>query len=127
MDLALHNLQWLICLKTNQPNNQQKQWQTQTKQMIECFRQIPLPKPNPSCIGEGKQQKALTSTLIQNRIYFNQEWAISTLSGKPQVDKFIYLCNNISLTESRKAWTAINMLSIIWKFDLSDKVEQDFF
>ena len=53
----------------------------------------------------------------------------STLNSKPlNLDGyFTYLNSNISSTESniniwiRKAWTAINRLSIIWKSDLSDK------
>ena len=55
---------------------------------------------------------------------------ISSLSGKPLqlIDHFIYLSRNISSTESNvniclaKAWMAIDRLSIIWKSDLSDKI-----
>ena len=65
---------------------------------------------------------------------FKQVGTISTQSRKPLklVDKFTYLGSNISSTESddnirlSKAWTAIKRLSIIWKFDLSDKIKLDF-
>ena len=65
---------------------------------------------------------------------FKQVGAISTLSDKPLelVDQFIYLCSNISLTESvniRRVmmWTGIGRLSIIWKSDLFAKIKRDFF
>ena len=66
---------------------------------------------------------------------FKQEGAISTLSDKSLklIDKFVYLSSSISSTESdvniflAKLWTAINRLSIIWKFNLSNKIKQDFF
>ena len=49
------------------------------------------------------------------------------------VDKFTHLSSSVSSTESdvhirlAKAWTAIDMLSIIRKSDLSDKIKRDFF
>ena len=49
------------------------------------------------------------------------------------VDKFTYLGSSVSSTEKdsdtrlRKAWTAINRLSIIWKSKLSDKMKRSFF
>ena len=49
------------------------------------------------------------------------------------VDKFTYLGSSVSSTENdnntrqAKAWTAIDMLSIIWKSDLSDKIKRIFF
>ena len=57
-----------------------------------------------------------------------------TLSGKllKFVDQFKHLSSNISSTENgvnihiRKAWTAIDRLSIIWKLELSDKIKQFF-
>ena len=63
---------------------------------------------------------------------FNQEGDISTLNGGSLklVDKFLYLASSVSSTESdinmrlAKAWTVINRLSIIWKFDQSDKIKQ---
>ena len=63
------------------------------------------------------------------------EQNISTLSGKPLefVNQFTYFSDNISSTESEvsirlaKVWTAFDRLSIIWKFDLSDKIIRDFF
>ena len=63
-------------------------------------------------------------------IYFKQERAISTLRGRPlKIDKFTYLSSDISTTESDvnisllKAWTAIKILAIISKSDLSDRIK----
>ena len=48
------------------------------------------------------------------------------------MDQFIYLGSNISSTESDvnirigKAWTFIDRLTIIWKSDLFDKINQEF-
>ena len=68
-------------------------------------------------------------------MYFKQEQAISILSGKPLklVDKFTFIGSNISSTESdvnirlRKLFTAIDILSIIRKSDLFDKIKRHFF
>ena len=61
---------------------------------------------------------------------FKQDGVISTLNGKPLklVDQFTYLGSNILLTESNihVGKTAIDRFSIIWKFDLSDKIKRDF-
>ena len=62
--------------------------------------------------------------------YFKPGGAISTPRGKPLklVGQFIYLYSNISSTETdinkrlAKAWAAIDRLSVLWKFDLSDKM-----
>ena len=49
------------------------------------------------------------------------------------VDKFPYLGSSVSSTEKdidrwlTKAWTAIDRLSIIWKSDLTDKMNRSFF
>ena len=49
------------------------------------------------------------------------------------VDKFTYLGSSVSSTEKdidtrlTKAWTAIDRLSIIWKSDLTDKMNRSFF
>ena len=59
-------------------------------------------------------------------MFFKQEEAISSLTGKPLkfVGKFTNLGNNITSTESninifiKKACIAIYRLSIIWKSDL---------
>ena len=59
---------------------------------------------------------------------FNQTGDISTQDGTilKLVDKFTYLGSSVSSTEKdigtrlRKAWTAIDMLSIIWKSNLTD-------
>ena len=66
---------------------------------------------------------------------YNQTGYISTLEGTPLklVDKFTYLGSSVESTEKdietrlTKAWTAINMLSIIWKSDLTDKMKRSFF
>ena len=65
---------------------------------------------------------------------FNQKSDISTLNGGPLklVDKFTYLGSRVSSIETdinmwlAKAWTAIDMLSVIWKSDLTDKIKQFF-
>ena len=49
------------------------------------------------------------------------------------VDKFTYRGSSVSSTEKdtgtrlTKAWTAIDKLSVIWKFDLTDKMKRSFF
>ena len=66
---------------------------------------------------------------------YNQKGDISTLDGTPLklVDKFTYLGSSVASIEKdidtrlRKAWTAINRLSIIWKSDLADKMKRSFF
>ena len=68
-------------------------------------------------------------------ICFNQTGDISTLDGTSLklVDKFTYLGSSVSSTEKdidtqlTKTWTAIDMLSIIWKSDLTDKMKRSFF
>ena len=65
---------------------------------------------------------------------FNQIGDSSTLDGSSLklVDKFTYLGSSVSSTEKdidtrlTKARTAIDMLSIIWKLDLTDKNETQF-
>ena len=66
---------------------------------------------------------------------YNQTGDKTTLDGTPLklVDKFTYLGSSVSSTEKdidmrlTKAWTAIDMLSIIWKSDLTDKMKRSFF
>ncbi len=61
---------------------------------------------------------------------YDQTGDISTLDGTrlKLVDKFAYLGSSVASTEKdidtrlTKAWTAINRLSIIWKSDLTDKM-----
>ena len=68
-------------------------------------------------------------------MYFNQRGEMSTLNGRSLklVDKFTYLRSSVSSTKNdintqlAKAWTAINRLSVIWKSDLSDKIQYSFF
>ena len=70
-----------------------------------------------------------------NTMCYDQTGDISTLDRTSQklVDKFTYLGSNVSSTEKdidtrlTKAWTAINVLSIIWKSDLTDKMKRSFF
>ena len=66
---------------------------------------------------------------------FNQTGDISTLGGSSLklVDKFTYLGSSVSSTEKdintrlKKAWTAIDRLSVIWMSDLTDKMKRSFF
>ena len=66
---------------------------------------------------------------------YNQTVHISTLEGThlKLEDKFTYLGSSVESTEKdietrlKKAWTAINRLSIIWKSDLTDKMKCSFF
>ena len=66
---------------------------------------------------------------------FNQTDDVSTLEGSSLklVDKFTYLGSSVLLTEKDidtrlgKSRTAIDMLSIIWKSDLTDKMKRSFF
>ena len=66
---------------------------------------------------------------------FNQTGDISTLDGTSLklVNKFTYIGSSVSSTEKdidtwlTKAWTAIDKLSIIWKSDLTDKINHSFF
>ena len=66
---------------------------------------------------------------------FNQRGDISTLnsSSLKLVDKFTYLGSSVSSTQTdintwlAKAWIAIDMLSVIWKSDLTDRMKLSFF
>ena len=68
-------------------------------------------------------------------ICFNQWRDISTLNGSSLklVDKFTYLGSSVSSTETdinmrlAKAWTVIDRLSVLWKLDLTDKINVFFF
>ena len=65
----------------------------------------------------------------------NQRGDISILNDGflKLLDKFTYLRSSISSTENdintrlAMAWTALDRLSAIWKSDLSDKIERNFF
>ena len=69
------------------------------------------------------------------KMCYNQTGDISTLvvTLLKLVDKFTYLGSSVSSTEKdidtrlTKAWTAIDRLSIIWRFDLTDKMKCCFF
>ena len=110
----------------------QKLLWTQTTQMTLRFLQIHLPKSN-SCYF-SPEQAAGGIGLHMNAdkmeyMCFNQEGDIFTLNGGSLkwADKFTYLGCSVLSTESNismhlaKAWTAIESLSIIWKFNQSDK------
>ena len=66
---------------------------------------------------------------------FNQTSDISTLNGSSLklVDKFTYLGSSVSSTETdintqlAKTWTATDRLSVIWKSDLTNKINRSFF
>ena len=66
---------------------------------------------------------------------FNQDGAISSLSGKPLkfVNQFKYFGSSISSIENdvnvciAKAWTVIDWILTAWKSDLSDEIKQEFF
>ena len=68
-------------------------------------------------------------------VCFNQTGDVSTLSvsSLKLVDKFTYQGSSVSSTEKdidtrlKKAWTAIDKLSVIWKSDLTDKMKRSFF
>ena len=68
-------------------------------------------------------------------MYFKQEGAVSTLSGRllKFVDQFPYIGKNISSTESgvnirlAKAWIATERPLTKWKSNLSNKIKQNFF
>ena len=66
---------------------------------------------------------------------FNQRGDTSIPNGcsLKLVDKFTYLGSSVSSTETdintwlAKAWTAIDRLSVIWKWDLTNKMKRSFF
>ena len=66
---------------------------------------------------------------------YHQKGNISTLDGTylKLVDKFTYQGSSVSSTKKgtdkrlKKAWTAIDRLSIIWKSDLTNKMKHSFF
>ena len=78
------------------------------------------------------QMKCLFIKIVAKMLWTSN---ISTLNGSSLelVDKFTYLGSSVSSTETdidrwlTKAWTAINMLSVIWKSDLTDKMKHGFF
>ena len=66
---------------------------------------------------------------------FNQKADISTLndSSLKLVDKFTYLGSSVLSKEKNintrvaKAWTAINLVSVLWKSDLTNEIKCSFF
>ena len=122
MDLALNNLQWLMCYKT--------------KPIILFVLIIPHKKISYLHIFIDFYCKYFILILIGIKVIF------SDISGsiKEFVDiftslyiAFTYLGSSVSSTEKdidtrlTKAWTAIDRLSIIWKSDLPDKMKRSFF
>ena len=80
-----------------------------------------LPKPNPCCIAQNCQQKALISMWIQIRDFmcFKQDGSISTWNWKSQK----LVCDvNMRLAKMWTNWQVINHIEI-W----SDKMKWDFF
>ena len=93
--------------------------------------------------GLGVQKRTSLSSLLLHSctshvlsiIGFQQEAATSNLCGKPSksADQFLYFGRNISSTESdvnvrpAKVLSAIDRLSIIWKSNLFDRVNLEFF
>ena len=77
-------------------------------------------------------KKGLELNYLQWLICYKTNQPINLNGGSLKlVDKFTYLGSSISSTESdvsihiAKVW--IDRLSILWKFDLSDKIKRDFF
>ena len=109
----------------------QKQSQTPTTLMTWRYWRIRLIKQRHYCIGIGLHDNAHKTEYI----CYNQTGNITTLDGASLklVDKFTYLGSSISSTEKdidtrlMKAWAAINRLLIIWKSNLTDKMESSFF
>ena len=95
---------------------------TQAKSLLHCLEQ--------AVGGIGLYVNANKTELVR----FNREY-ISMQNGGPLklIDKFMYLCSNVSSTESdvnlhqAKVRTAIDRLSIILKSGLSDKFKRYFF
>ena len=66
---------------------------------------------------------------------FNQRGNISTLKCGPLklMDKYTFLGSSVSSTENdinmrlAVVWTAIDRLSVMWKADLTDKINRSFF
>ena len=97
-----------------------------------------LPKPIPYSVVWSNQPKVIASMWMQIKQSLCVLYKKGTIapSGKTieSVDQFTYFCSNISSTEKDvnipqvKVWTAIDILMIIYKSDLSDKINQrDFF
>ena len=70
------------------------------------------------------------STCVLNEKKPSLLWGVSIWN---QSTSFTYFISSVSSTENNvnirlaKAWLTIDKLSIIWKSDLFDKTEQDFF
>ena len=133
MGLTLDNLQRLICHKTP-PTNQsyEEKEKKQNNPKFSTFLHI---------VGLHSLERAATGIGLHVNAHkteymcFNQTGDISTRekTGRQLVDKFTHLGSSVSSTKKdidmrlRKAWTAIDKLSIIWKSDLTDKMKRSFF
>ena len=95
-------------------------------------------KPKPYCIVWNKLPQALASISThtkRNICALIKQVTFSTLnsSSLKLVDKFTNLGSSVSSTATdidprlTKAWTANNRLSVIWKSDLTDKINRSFF
>ena len=94
------------------------------------------PKTKHYNIVWNKMPQALACVNTHKTEYrcFNQTGNIFTLgcNSLKRVDKFTYLGSSVSSTEKdintwlAKAWTAIDMLLVIWKSDLTNKMKRSF-
>ena len=124
-DLALNNLQRLICHKTQTNKHSWSEWTWELRQSKDNSTLYKSP---------GLESHNWLSVSLNNNNH-NQDGVISSLNGKHLkfVGQFIYLDSNISSTENNvnicrgMAWSTIDWLTTIWKFDLSDKTKQELF
>ena len=124
-------------------NARSKRYPAKTIIDTENADEIPFPVNTPAqteSLSHRLEQTAEGIGLLMNAnkteyMCFKREGANPALSGRPLkfIDKFTYLGSSVSSTESDinmrllKVWTIIDGQSIIWKFDLSDKIKWDFF
>ena len=98
----------------------------------------PAQAETPLNLSGTSRHRALTSMSMytkRNRCALIKQATFSTLCGSSLklVDKYIYVESTVSSTEKdidtrlAKAWTANDMLSIIWNSDLTDKMQRSFF
>ena len=138
MDLALNNLERLICYKTQPTNYMVSRCPTEKIKDIEYTDDLAL-LPNATAQAESLLQgleKATRGIGLCNEkefVSFKQDGSISISNCKPLKleDNFACLSSNISSAESNinvqieKAWTATDRLSIIWKSNLSYKIKRE--
>ena len=134
MDLALNNLQRMICHKT-QPYNfmlaKARSRRRPARTITDAnYADIALLANTPAQAHNLERAAGGISLHVNTGktefMCFNQRSEISTRNGRSLklVDKFPYLGSSISSTENdittriEKAWTAIDSLSVIWKSEL---------